>query len=32
MLLRAVPIGEAMAACVIAHYLRQRGQISDNPA
>jgi chorismate synthase len=33
MLLRAVPIGEAMVACVIAdHYLRQRGQISDNPA
>jgi chorismate synthase len=31
--LRAVPIGEAMVACVIAdHYLRRRGQISDNPA
>jgi len=26
-------MGEAMVACVIAdHYLRQRGQISDNPA
>jgi chorismate synthase len=31
--IRAVPIGEAMVACVIAdHYLRQRGQIGDNPA
>jgi chorismate synthase len=28
--IRAVPIGEAMVACVIAdHYLRQRGQIGD---
>jgi chorismate synthase len=26
-------MGEAMVACVIAdHYLRQRGQIGDNPA
>jgi hypothetical protein len=31
--IRAVPIGEAMVACVIAdHYLHQRGQIGDNPA
>jgi chorismate synthase len=31
--IRAVPIGEAMVARVIAdHYRRQRGQISDNPA
>jgi chorismate synthase len=31
--IRAVPIGEAMMACVIAdHYLRQRGQIGDSPA
>ena len=31
--IRAVPMGEAMVACVIAdHYLRQRGQIGDNPA
>jgi len=31
--IRAVPIGEAMVACVIAdHYLRQRGQVGDNPA
>src|SRR5437764_2752263 len=31
--IRAVPIGEAMVACVIAdHYLRQRGQIGENPA
>jgi chorismate synthase len=31
--IRVVPIGEAMVACVIAdHYLRQRGQIGDNPA
>jgi chorismate synthase len=30
--IRAVPIGEAMVACVIAdHYLRQRGQVGDNP-
>jgi chorismate synthase len=28
--IRAVPIGEAMVACVIAdHYLRQRGQVGD---
>jgi chorismate synthase len=31
--IRAVPIGEAMVACVIAdHYLRQRGQVGDPPA
>src|SRR6202166_3489876 len=31
--IRAVPIGEAMVACVIAdHYLRQRGQAGDSPA
>jgi chorismate synthase len=31
--IRAVPIGEAMVACVIAdHYLRQRGQVGANPA
>jgi chorismate synthase len=31
--IRAVPIGEAMVACVVAdHYLRQRGQMGDNPA
>jgi chorismate synthase len=30
--IRAVPIGEAMVACVIAdHYLRHRGQVGDNP-
>jgi chorismate synthase len=30
--IRAVPIGEAMVACVIAdHYLRQRGQMGANP-
>jgi chorismate synthase len=30
--IRAVPIGEAMVACVIAdHYLRQRGQTGDTP-
>ena len=30
--IRAVPIGEAMVACVIAdHYLRQRGQVGDTP-
>ena len=29
--IRAVPIGEAMVACVIAdHYLRQRGQVGDD--
>jgi chorismate synthase len=31
--IRAVPIGEAMVACVIAdHYLRQRGQMGAGPA
>ncbi len=31
--IRAVPIGEAMVACVIAdHYLRQRAQMGANPA
>ncbi len=31
--IRAVPIGEAMVACVMAdHYLRQRGQAGDSPA
>jgi chorismate synthase len=31
--IRAVPIGEAMVACVIAdHFLRQRGQMGENPA
>jgi chorismate synthase len=31
--IRAVPIGEAMVACVIAdHYLRQRAQMGGNPA
>lgn len=31
--IRAVPIGEAMVACVIAdHYLRQRGQMGEPPA
>jgi chorismate synthase len=31
--IRAVPIGEAMVACVIAdHYLRHRGQVGDSPA
>jgi chorismate synthase len=31
--IRAVPIGEAMVACVIAdHYLRQRGQVGPPPA
>jgi chorismate synthase len=30
--IRAVPIGEAMVACVIAdHYLRQRGQVGAAP-
>ena len=30
--IRAVPIGEAMVACVIAdHYLRQRGQMGASP-
>jgi chorismate synthase len=31
--IRAVPIGEAMMACVIAdHYLRQRAQVGESPA
>src|SRR5215831_18626174 len=31
--IRAVPIGEAMVACVIAdHYLRQRGQMGEGTA
>src|SRR6266481_5133178 len=31
--IRAVPIGEAMVACVIAdHYLRQRAQVGDGTA
>ena len=31
--IRAVPIGEAMVACVIAdHYLRQRGQVGVTPS
>jgi chorismate synthase len=31
--IRAVPVGEAMVACVIAdHYLRQRGQVGEAPA
>ena len=31
--IRAVPIGEAMVACVIAdHYLRHRGQLGEPPA
>src|SRR5689334_7827854 len=30
--IRAVPIGEAMMACVLAdHYLRQRGQVGEPP-
>ena len=30
--IRAVPIGEAMVACVLAdHYLRQRGQVGESP-
>jgi chorismate synthase len=30
--IRAVPVGEAMLACVIAdHYLRQRAQVGDPP-
>ncbi len=30
--IRAVPVGEAMVACVVAdHYLRQRGQVGDVP-
>jgi chorismate synthase len=31
--IRAVPIGEAMVACVVAdHYLRQRGQVGEPPS
>jgi chorismate synthase len=31
--IRAVPVGEAMMACVLAdHYLRQRGQVGESPA
>jgi chorismate synthase len=31
--IRAVPIGEAMVACVIAdHYLRQRAQMGAGPS
>jgi chorismate synthase len=31
--IRAVPIAEAMVACVVAdHYLRQRGQVGESPA
>jgi chorismate synthase len=31
--IRAVPVGEAMMACVLAdHYLRQRGQLGETPA
>jgi len=31
--IRAVPIGEAMVACILAdHYLRQRGQVGEGPA
>jgi chorismate synthase len=31
--LRAVPVGEAMMACVLAdHYLRHRGQVGSEPA
>jgi chorismate synthase len=31
--IRAVPIGEAMVACVLAdHYLRHRGQVGEGPA
>jgi chorismate synthase len=31
--IRAVPVGEAMMACVLAdHYLRQRGQVGEAPA
>jgi chorismate synthase len=30
---RAVPVGEAMVACVLAdHYLRHRGQVGESPA
>jgi chorismate synthase len=31
--IRAVPVGEAMMACVIAdHYLRHRGKVGESPA
>jgi chorismate synthase len=31
--IRAVPVGEAMVACVLAdHYLRHRGQVGQSPA
>src|SRR6202042_2921470 len=31
--IRAVPVGEAMMACVLAdHFLRHRGQVGDGPA
>jgi chorismate synthase len=31
--IRAVPVAEAMMACVLAdHYLRQRGQVGESPA
>jgi chorismate synthase len=31
--IRAVPVAEAMLACVLAdHYLRQRGQVGESPA
>ncbi len=31
--IRAVPVGEAMAACVVAdHYLRHRGQVGESPS
>ncbi len=31
--IRAVPIGEAMMACVVAdHYLRQRAQVGESPS
>jgi chorismate synthase len=31
--IRAVPVGEAMLACVLAdHYLRHRGQVGETPA
>jgi chorismate synthase len=31
--IRAVPIGEAMVACIVAdHYLRHRGQVGETPS
>ena len=31
--IRAVPVGEAMVACVLAdHYLRHRGQVGEGPS